>query len=147
MPRKLMLTLVLSLFFALPCFAHSYPLSEAYIGGVGPNCTLGYVKSIYGEPKSKRWFNTDGVRGVAYYYSPSYQVTGRTWTKNAIPEDEFPVVGYTVKANNLSTPSALPSAFLTALLRKCMGPVNDTSKKGRLNTFTTFPVNVPLFLP
>ena len=39
MPRKLMLTLVLSLFFALPCFAHSYPLSEAYIGGVGPNCT------------------------------------------------------------------------------------------------------------
>ena len=75
MPRKLMLTLVLSLFFALPCFAHSYPLSEAYIGGVGPNCTLGYVKSIYGEPKSKRWFNTDGVRGVAYYYSPSYQVT------------------------------------------------------------------------
>lgn len=61
--------LVLSLFLPyLLCLLLS--LSEAYIGGVGPNCTLGYVKSIYGGTQSKRWFNTDGIRGVAYYYSP-----------------------------------------------------------------------------
>ena len=139
MTRKLMLTLVLSLFFALPCFAHSYPLSEAYIGGVGPNCTLGYVKSIYGEPKSKRWFNTDGVRGVAYYYSPSYQVTGRTWTKNAIPEDEFPVVGYTVKANNLSTPSGITVGVPYSTVEKMYGPGQRYVEKGKVKYLYDLP--------
>lgn len=54
--------------FIMPdcCFAHWLPKSELFVGGVGPGCTLEYVASVYGQPKEKRWFNSDGVRGVTY---------------------------------------------------------------------------------
>ena len=48
------------------CLAHWLPKSELFVGGVGPGCTLEYVASVYGQPKEKRWFNSDGVRGVTY---------------------------------------------------------------------------------
>lgn len=139
MPRKLLLTLILSLCFALPCLAHSYPLSEAYIGGVGPNCTMKYVQSIYGEPKSKKWTATDGIRSVTYYYSPLYQVTGRTWANHAIPEDEFPVVGYTVKANNLTTPSGITVGVPYSTVAKMYGPGQRYVEKGRVKYIYSLP--------
>lgn len=43
------------------------PKSELFVGGVGPGCTLEYVASVYGQPKEKRWFNSDGVRVLHIY--------------------------------------------------------------------------------
>lgn len=81
--------------------------SELFVGGVGPGCTLEYVASVYGQPKEKRWFNSDGVRGVTYIYSPYFSITGRTGSRDPRPESELIVVGYTLKNNSLSTQSGL----------------------------------------
>lgn len=89
------------------CSAHWLPKSELFVGGIGPGCTLEYVASVYGQPKEKRWFNSDGVRGVTYIYSPYFSITGRTGSRDPRPESELIVVGYTLKNNSLSTQSGL----------------------------------------
>lgn len=89
------------------CFAHWMPESETYVGGVGPGCTLSYVKSIYGEPDHKSWFNSDGVRGVTYEYGSKFRITGRTGSNDSRAEDDLIVCGYDLKANNLATPSGI----------------------------------------
>ena len=105
--KKILLLFTILLLNINVCFAHWMPESETFVGGVGPGCTLGYVKSIYGEPQQKKWFNGDGIRGVAYIYGPLFSITGRTWNNDPRPENDLIVVGYSLKANNLSTPSGI----------------------------------------
>lgn len=64
--RKILFIFTICLVYSFSniCLAHWLPKSELFVGGVGPGCTLEYVASVYGQPKEKRWFNSDGVRGV-----------------------------------------------------------------------------------
>ena len=87
--------------------ANSMPVSEMYVGGVGYGTSLGYVKEIYGEPVDKRTFTGDGVRIVAWIYSEYFSVTARTGADDFSPEEDLPVVSFTLKNNSLSTPSGL----------------------------------------
>lgn len=66
--RKILFIFTICLVYSFSniCLAHWLPKSELFVGGVGPGCTLEYVASVYGQPKEKRWFNSDGVRGVTY---------------------------------------------------------------------------------
>lgn len=105
------------------CFAHWLPKSELFVGGVGPGCTLEYVSSVYGQPKEKRWFNSDGVRGVTYVYSPYFSITGRTGSRDPRPEGQLIVVGYTLKNNSLSTPSGLTVGIPYATVAGMYGAV------------------------
>jgi len=105
--KKLFLICFMLLFSMGTCFAHWMPTSETYVGGVGYGCTMGYVKSIYGEPAQKEWFNSDGMRGVWYIYSPTFRVVGRAGNVDTRSENDLTVVGYDSKANNLSTPSGI----------------------------------------
>ncbi|MCH4188650.1 MAG: hypothetical protein LKF74_08235 [Megasphaera sp.] len=130
--KKIILTII-ALALSISCsFAHWLPESETFVGGVGYGCTLEYVKSIYGEPSNKRWFNTDGVRGVTYSYGPLFSVTGRTWDKDQKPEGELTVTGYTLKANNLATPSGLTVGIPYETVANMYGSVPKwTSHDGR----------------
>ena len=103
--RKILFIFTICLVYSFSniCLAHWLPKSELFVGGVGPGCTLEYVASVYGQPKEKRWFNSDGVRGVTYIYSPYFSITGRTGSRDPGPESELIVVGYTLKNNSLST--------------------------------------------
>lgn len=107
--RKILFIFTICLVYSFSniCLAHWLPKSELFVGGVGPGCTLEYVASVYGQPKEKRWFNSDGVRGVTYIYSPYFSITGRTSSRDPRPESELIVVGYTLKNNSLSTQSGL----------------------------------------
>ncbi|MCR5176974.1 MAG: hypothetical protein K6C05_09025 [Anaerovibrio sp.] len=87
--------------------AHWMPESEMYIGGVGHGCTLEYVKSIFGEPQEKKWFNSDGCRGVRYIYNQSYSVTARVKDDDPTPENKLQVTNVNLKGSNLDTPSGL----------------------------------------
>ncbi|MBR2142197.1 hypothetical protein [Anaerovibrio sp.] len=88
-------------------FAHWMPESEMYIGGVGPDCTLAYVRSIFGDPQEKKWFNNEGFRGVRYIYSPAFSVTARVGADDPTPENDLKVTNVNLKDSNLSTPSGL----------------------------------------
>ena len=105
--KKLLLALIIALSIPMSCFAHWLPQSEMYVGGVGINCTLGYVKSVYGQPAEKKWFNFDGIRGVTYIYSPTFSITGRTGNMDRRAEDELLVVGFNLKEGSLATPSGI----------------------------------------
>ena len=87
--------------------ANSMPISEMCVGGVGYGSSLGYVKKIYGEPVDKINFTGDGVRIVTLIYSEYFSVTARTGAEDFSPEDDLPVVSFSLKNNSLSTPSGL----------------------------------------
>lgn len=111
----------IAVFMPVVSFAHWLPKTETFVGGVGPGCTLGYVASIYGQPAEKRWFNTDGVRGVTYVYSPYFSITGRTGSKTQRAETDLIVVGYTLKNSYLSTPSGLTVGIPFATVKGMYG--------------------------
>ncbi len=106
---KRIFILMTGLLFAFQAiaFAHTMPREEMYVGGIGSGCSLGYVKSVYGEPKGKNWFDSYGVKGVTYVYSAAFHVTGWTSSKNPSAEDDILVAGFTLKDNSLSTPSGI----------------------------------------
>lgn len=87
--------------------ANSMPLEEMSVGGVGYDCTLAYVKKIYGEPADKKIFTGDGVRIVTWFYSENFSVTARTSEDDMTPEENLHVVAFSLKDNSLSTPSGL----------------------------------------
>lgn len=109
---KKFFTLVTALLFVLSTaqaeiYPHMMPLEEMSVGGVGYGTSLGYVKEIYGEPVDKKIFTDDGVRVVMWIYSEYFSVTARTSADDTTPEDNLPVVGYSLKTNALSTPAGL----------------------------------------
>ena len=83
------------------------PRDEMYVGGVGAGVTLGYVKSIYGEPMNIRRHENEGIRGVVYIYSDSFRVMARAWISDKIPEDEMTVVSFWLSDASLATPSGI----------------------------------------
>ena len=83
MKKLLPLTVCAWLLTAALCLAHSLPDTEAYVGGIGPGCTLGYVKSIYGEPTNAKRFTSDGVRVATYWYGDGFRVIGRVAVTDA----------------------------------------------------------------
>ncbi|MBR1645874.1 MAG: hypothetical protein IJ685_03755 [Selenomonadaceae bacterium] len=87
--------------------ANSMPISEMCVGGVGYGSSLGYVKKIYGEPVDKTFFTGEGVRVVTWIYSEYFSVAARTGAEDFSPEENLPVVGFSLKNNSLSTPSGL----------------------------------------
>ena len=105
---KLFLSMCVTMvMFSAGAMAHWMPESEMYIGGVGHDCTLAYVRSIFGDPVEKKWFNVDNCRGVRYIYSPVFSVTARTGSEDPTPEDILKVTNVNLKASNLDTPSGL----------------------------------------
>jgi len=132
--RRIFLVLGLAiLMFQSIAFAHWMPREEMYVGGVGAGCTLGYVKSIYGEPKEKRWFNSDGVRGVTYKYSNTFSVTGRTGNQDPRAEDDLIVVGFSLKDSSLSTPSGLTVGIPYETVAGMFGRVKKSTYNGRIS--------------
>ena len=88
--------------------AHSMPREEMYIGGVGSGCTMGYVKSIYGEPQDMRYDTLGNILIVRYIYkngSTYFDVVGRALVDPEPVEADIKVVGFSVTDKYLSTPS------------------------------------------
>lgn len=120
-------------------FAHWLPESEMSIGGIGYGCTMGYVKSIYGEPVEKKWFNNDGFRGVRYIYSASFSVTGRVADNDPMPEDELPVKNIYSAASNLSTPNGITCGIPVATLTGMYGKGDVKNISGRMFYYYLLP--------
>ncbi len=133
MKRILIILSLLLLTCPVPALAHWMPRSEMYVGGVGAGCTMGYVKSVYGEPKEKRWFDTDGVRGVTYRYSDTFSVTGRTGSTDPREEEELEVVGFSLKEDSLATPSGLTVGIPYETVAALFGPGEESRLGGRLS--------------
>lgn len=118
MKRILMLCCAVLLLFQTVAFAKSGPVKqtipeeEMYIGGIGLQATLGYVKSIYGEPAEKKGENDPYNLlnyNIIFNYSPSFTVYGITGRrqKNRQEENDVRVWGIVIKDNSLTTPSGL----------------------------------------
>lgn len=148
--RKILLILGLTILLCQSvAFAHWMPREEMYVGGVGAGCTLGYVKSVYGEPKEKHWFNTDGVRGVTYEYSDTFSVTGRTGNQDPRAEDDLIVVGFSLKDNSLSTPSGLTVGIHYETVAGMFGRVEKSTFDGRISysyPATQFPIEMTFYV-
>ncbi len=102
----LLVTVILLTFHSL-AFAHSMPREEMYVGGVGAGCSLGYVSSIYGEPREKTEFRSDGVQVMTYVYSDTFSITGQTYAEDLCAEEDLMVVGFSLKDGSLSTPHGI----------------------------------------
>ena len=134
MLRKIILIIGLAVLLGQSvAFAHWMPREEMYVGGVGAGCTLGYVKSVYGEPKEKWWFNSDGVRGVTYKYSDTFSVTGRTGNQDSRAEDDLMVVGFSLKDSSLATPSGLTVGIPYETVAGMFGRVEKSTIRGRIS--------------
>ena len=96
----------------LSLYRDEMPSAEMSLGGITPLVsTLRDVKGIYGEPSDKKIFKGEGAYVVTYIYGSDFRVVGRTGIPRdnsiVIVENNLPVIGYSIKANNLSTQSGI----------------------------------------
>ncbi len=83
------------------------PRDEMYVGGVGAGVTLGYVRSVCGEPMEVKHHRNEGIKSVVYVYSKAFRVTARVWARDEKPEDELVVTGFWLSDSSLATPSGI----------------------------------------
>ena len=93
-------------------YPNEMPSSEMTLGGIVPlNTTLRDVKSMFGEPSDKKVYEGEGAHVVTYSYGSLFKVYGRTGIPRdkslMLIENNIPVIGYSIKANNLSTRSGI----------------------------------------
>ena len=105
----------------------SMPRSAMYIGGVGSGCTVGYVKSIYGEPADEDWFEGEGVRVVTLLYSDAFKVMARTSLRNPVDEDEMIVCGFTCTDPSFKTPFGVGVGMPFSKVSDKFGPGGKTT--------------------
>jgi hypothetical protein len=109
--KKLCLTILLSCLCCFGVFAHSMTSSELAVGGVTLGSTLGYVKSVYGEPSqvetSSNPMGSSRMYRAVYVYGPLLTISGRTLGDGTENENEYAVYEVALRANNLSTPSGI----------------------------------------
>lgn len=89
------------------------PYDKVSIGGVGPGSSIGYVKSIYGEPSST---NYDTPTSATYEYGNSFVLTSN-------PKDSQTI--YTVFSsahNGLNTPDGVGVGMKESVLEEKYGP-------------------------
>lgn len=115
MKRLLMICFAVLLLCQATVFAAPIiPKEELAIGGISLDCTLGYVKEIYGEPKEVTWKEkgkAGSKMGITYYitykYSDTFNVTGKKSERDSREENELRVNSIFIRDNSLSTPSGL----------------------------------------
>ncbi len=83
------------------------PRDEMYVGGVGAGVTLGYVRSVLGEPADVRRHQNEGIKGVVFTYSDSFRVVARARVSEKTPEDEMVVTGFWLSDASLATPGGI----------------------------------------
>ena len=101
---------ITALFLALLIPSVSFaemPREEMYVGGVGAGCTLGYVREIYGEPDDVRYFSGEGIKSISYIYSDGFSISGRVFSRDERPEEDYVVVGFKLSDPDLATPSGI----------------------------------------
>ena len=106
------------------------PHSEWNVGGVGYGCTLGYVKSVYGEPQEKiiLGVSTNGsLRNVKYIYSPTFEI----WGVGTKAEEDLKVFGFKCTDSTLQTPSGFHVGMPYSALTKKYKSGKKIVRKGR----------------
>ena len=98
---SLFLMLLTSVAFA------AMPRDEMYVGGVGAGVTLGYVRSVCGEPMEIKRHRNEGIKSVIYIYSKAFRVVARDWARDEKPEDELVVTGFWLSDSSVATPSGI----------------------------------------
>lgn len=105
--KKFFLLATILLFLPSVAFAGIMPQSEMKVGGIGYGCELSYVKKIFGEPLDRQVFSGDGIRTVTWIYSENFSVTARTGMNDDRPEEDLPVVAFSLKDDSLATPGGV----------------------------------------
>ena len=113
--------------FQSVAIAHNMPEEEMAIGGVGYGCTLGYVKSIYGEPQEKKWIRNGELK---YIYSSSFVVIGWRYYPYDQEEDNMAVGGVILSDNSLATPSGFTVGMPYQSVVNAFGEGIDYNKNG-----------------
>ena len=137
MKRILMICFAVLLFCQATAFAANFiPKEELCIGGINLDCTLGYVKEIYGEPKEVIWEETGksgSKMGIIYYitykYSDAFFVTGKLSERESHGEDDTRIVSICIKDNSLATPSGIAVGMPYATVAKLFGERHKTTYK------------------
>lgn len=138
MKRILMLCFAVLLLCQATAFASNYiPKEELCIGGISLDCTLGYVKEIYGEPKEVTWKETGKAgskMGISYYitykYSDAFVVDGKLSERQSGGEDEARIVAISIKDNSLSTPSGFTVGMPYAVVAEMFGERPKVTRQG-----------------
>lgn len=106
------------------CFA-SIQDRQAAVGGVGPGCTLEYVRQVYGEPDSQQTKYDDGMHITKYYYGDTFVICAM---RNR-------VINVTCKANNLKTPDGIKVGMSSGMLPRTYGKASGTYQRNDLKYF------------
>ena len=129
---------VLMLCQATAFAARLIPKEEMYVGGIGLDCTLGYVKEIYGEPKEV--IRTESGKagskmGITYYitykYSDTFNVTGKRNERDSREENELRVNSVFIRDNSLATPSGLTVGMPYAAVVEMFGEGEKLTYQGK----------------
>ncbi len=112
------------------------PKEELCIGGINLDCTLGYVKEIYGEPKEviREERGKAGTKvGIIYYitykYSDAFFVTGKLSERESQGEDGARIVSILIKDNSLATPSGFTVGMPYSAVVEMFGERHKTTYK------------------
>ncbi len=122
--------------FAAPT-SHFIPKEELSIGGISLECTLGYVKKIYGEPteviRTEHKTNS-GKIGTIYYiqynYSDTFFVTGTLSDRKPQEEDDARIITIFIKDNSLSTPSGFKVGMPYSAVAEMFGKERKITRQG-----------------
>ncbi len=133
----LMLCFSILLLWQATAFAHFIPKEELRIGGIGLDCTLGYVKEIYGEPKEvvrketgKAGTKTGIIYYISYKYSDTFVVQGKLSERDSRGEEGARVVTIFIEDNSLCTPSGFTVGMPYAAVAEMFGEQPKITRQG-----------------
>lgn len=150
--KSSLLTFLISLFitFLTSVTSASYnsmPRTAMYIGGIGSGCTLGYVRSVYGEPADKEQFSGEGLDVVTFIYSDTFRVTARTSSRNPVDEDDMIVSGFICTDETLKTPFGVGVGMPFTMVSDKFGPGRKgTGKQGEYHYYTAGAVEMDFYV-
>ncbi len=143
MKRLLMICFAVLMLCQATAFAantpHFIPKEELCIGGISLDCTLGYVKEIYGEPKEVTWKEkgkAGSKMGIVYYimykYSDTFIVEGKLSEQDSQGENGARIVSIYIQDNSLSTPSGITVGMPYSAVVDMFGERHQMTYNGRV---------------
>ena len=142
MKRILMICFAVLMLCQAKAFAaadpHFIPKEELSIGGISLECTLGYVKEIYGEPTEvvRREHKTNSgkigtLTYITYKYSDTFVIQGVISDRKPQGEDEARILFIYIDDNSLSTPSGFTVGMPYSAVAEMFGEKRKITRQGR----------------
>ncbi len=139
MKRIMMFCCAVLLLCQATAFAANFiPKEELCIGGISLDCTLGYVKEVYGEPTEiiRREHKTNSgkigtLHYITYKYSDTFVIQGVFSDRRPQGEDDARITFIYIEDSSLSTPSGFTVGMPYSAVAEMFGEERKITRQGR----------------